>query len=212
MSSLDHWRLAIDAVGVAATALIALLAIWGEFIRSKFAGPSLSVTLLSADGERTTFRNIEEPGSPQTPTRYYHLRISNARQWAPARNARVVLIGLARAAADQSFAKVLLSGPLQLAWQFPGQNPQYPTIGPDHTCDLGHVESVSGFSLALYVTPNNFRGTIAAMERMRVEIRVGHDDGESAPLFLEIAWDGMWSDDTVEMRRHLIVKKVKSLV
>src|ERR1035438_1757370 len=36
---------------------------------------------------------------------------------------------------------------------------------------LGHIESDAGFNLAMYVTPNNFRGTVRANERLRVEIR-----------------------------------------
>jgi len=166
------------------------------------------VTLLNPDGERTTWTG---PGIMPKPTRFYHLRIRNARRWAPARNARVVLTGLARTSADQSFATLPLSGPLQLQWQFAQSSPQYPVIGPDHTCDLGHLESDSGFSLSTYVTPNNFQGIIRGDQRMRVEIRGLADNGESEPLLLEIAWDGGWSDDTVEMRRHLIVKTVKSI-
>ena len=33
----------------------------------------------------------------------------------------------------------------------------------------------------------------------------------SKPLFLEIAWDGLWSDDAVEMRTHLVVKTVSGI-
>jgi hypothetical protein len=98
-----------------------------------------------------------------------------------------------------------------LQWQFAIASPQLPTIGPYHTCDLGHVEGDSGFSLAVYVMPHNFQGAIRRNERMRVEIRALADNGESKPLLLEIAWDGQWSDDTVEMRRHLTVKRVTSI-
>ena len=195
-------------VSAIVSAIIAILAIWGEFIRSQLAGPRLAVTLLNPDGEKTVWTG---PGIAPKPTRFYHLRIKNGRRWAPARNVRIVLTGLARTGADNSFASLPLSGPLQLQWQFAQTSPQYPVIGPDHTCDLGHGESDSGFSLSTYVTPNNFRRMIAGNQRMRVEIRGLADNGESEPLFLEIAWDGEWSDDTVEMRRHLIVKAVTSV-
>lgn len=190
------------------SAVIAILAIWGDPIRARLAGPRLAVTLLTADGERTQWTG---PQIAPKWTRFYHLRVTNNRRSAAAKNVRVVLTGLARARADQAFAIVPLSGPLQLTWQFPNVSPQYPVVGPDNTCDLGHVESDSGFSFALYVTPNNFQGRIQGNERMRVEIRVLADNGESEPLFLEVAWDGKWSEDTVEMRRHLIVKPVSSI-
>jgi hypothetical protein len=190
------------------SAVIAILAIWGDLIRYRVAGPRLAVDVLNPDGERTVWKG---PAIEPKPTRFYHLRVSNGRRWAPARNVRVVLTGLARTRADQSFASVPLSGPLQLQWQFAIASPQFPTIGPYHTCDLGHVEGDSGFSLAVYVMPHNFQGAIRRNERMRVEIRALADNGESKPLLLEIAWDGQWSDDTVEMRRHLTVKRVTSI-
>jgi len=200
IGSLAQWTAAL------LSAVIAILAIWGDLIRSRFAGPRLTVDLLNPDGEKTLWTG---PGIAPKATRFYHLGVRNERQSAPARNVRVVLTGLARPRADQSFAKLPLSGPLQLQWQFANMSPQYPVIGPDHTCDLGHVEDDSGFSLATYVTPNNFQGAIRGNERMRVEIRALADNGESKPLFLEIAWNGQWSDDTVEMRRHLTVKRVR---
>ncbi len=190
------------------SAVIAILAIWGDPIRAWLAGPMLEVSLLTPDGERTKWTG---PGIEPKWTRFYHLRVTNKRRSAPAKNVRVVLTGLARTSADQAFAIVPLSGSLQLTWQFPGISPQYPVVGPDHSCDLGHVESDSGFSLSMYVTPNNFQGKIRGNERMRVEIRAVADNGESKPLILEVAWDGNWSEDTVEMRRHLIVKSVSSL-
>jgi hypothetical protein len=46
---------------------------------------------------------------------------------------------------------------------------------------------------------------------MRVEVQAIADNAESKSLFLEIAWDGVWSEDTVAMRAHLVVKVVESV-
>jgi ubiquinone biosynthesis protein Coq4 len=46
---------------------------------------------------------------------------------------------------------------------------------------------------------------------MRVEIQVLADNAVSKAILLEIAWDGQWTDDIFEMRRHLIVKPVSSM-
>ncbi len=194
---------------VITSAFIAVLAIWGDRIRYRLSGPRLSVSLLSADGEVTTLTggNLSRP----VPVRYYHLRVTNNHRSAPARRVRVVIAGLARTASDQSWAVLPLSGPLQLHWQFPGSSPQFPDVGPDHTCDLGSVVSPTGFTPALYITPNNFQGTVGARERIRLEIRALADNAESEPLFLDISWDGLWSEDTVTMRRHLVVRSVNSM-
>ena len=200
--NLAQWASAITGT------IIAILAVWGESIRSRLAGPRLMVSLLNPDGEKTTWTG---PGIPTKPTRFYHLRVSNGRRSSPAKGVRIVLAGLARTAADHSLTALPLTGPIQLTWQFPRQSPQYPTIGPDHTCDLGHAEDGSGFSLSTYLTPNNFQGKIVQNQRMRVEIRGIAENCESKALFLEIAWDGAWSEDTLDMRRHLVVKRVESI-
>jgi len=204
MTAYEWWTLAIRGAGVVASVIVAVLAVWGDFFRSRLAGPKLHVGLLNPDGERTSWTG-------NIPTRFYHLRVSNGRRWAPARNARVVVTKLARAAADQTFAVLPLSGPLQLTWQFPKTSPQYSVVGPDHTCDLGYIRPDRDFTLSPYVTPNNFQGVVRAGDRMRVEIQAVADNAESEPLFLEIAWDGTWNDDTTEMRRHLVVKSVRSI-
>lgn len=132
--------------------------------------------------------------------------------WSPARSVRVVVTRLARESADHSFSVLPLSGPLQLHWQYPYASPQYPVIGPaDHTCDLGYVTPKDGFALALYVVPNNFQGRVQANQRLRVEIRALADNGQSEPFIVEIAWDGDWSDDTPEMRRHLVLRAARSI-
>jgi hypothetical protein len=182
------------------SAVIAVLAIWGDPIRARLVGPRLAVALITAAGEK-----LEGVTS-----RYYHLRVSNSRQWAPARNVRAALTGLAREGADQFFFVVPLSGPLQLHWQHPNKSPQYPVVGPDHTCDLGRVEREGGFTILTYLGRNSSL-RLAAKERMRVEIRALADNAESKPLFLEIAWDGNWSEDSIEMKMHLVIKPVSSL-
>ena len=204
MTAAQWWSTSVQIAGVVASLIVAILAIWGDYFRSRLAGPRLHVSLLNSDGEKTFWTG-------NIPTRFYHLHVTNTRQWAPAKNARVVLTSLARMAADDSLTPLRLSGALQLTWQFPQVNPQYAEIGPDHTCDLGFVLADKGFQMSLYVTPNNFQGVVRARERMRVEVQAFADNARSNVLYLEIAWDGVWSDDTAEMRRHLVVKPVGSL-
>lgn len=204
MTSAERWNLAIHALGVLASVIVAILAIWGDYFRSRFAGPILTLNLVSPDGERTSWTG-------DVPTRFYHLRVRNDRRWAPGRNVRVVVTRIARVAADQSLAPLPMSGPLQLTWQFPQTSPQYPTIGPDHTCDLGFVVPNQDFSLSPYIVPNNFQETVKPGSRMRAEVQAVADNAESKAVFVEIAWDGVWSEDTAEMRRHLVVKTVSSI-
>ncbi len=201
----NPWSIVIQALGTVATILVAILAIWGEYVRSRFAGPRLSLTLHDPEGEAIARSSGEM-------TRYYHLKVSNRRRWAPARNVRVVLTSIIKPAADGTLPARRLSGPLQLTWQFPQIHPQYPTIGPDDICDLGCLVRGKGFELTPYVIPNNFEGHLDQPGRMLVEVQAVADNAESKSLTIEVAWDGKWSDDTAEMRRHLVVKAANSVV
>jgi hypothetical protein len=113
-----------------------------------------------------------------------------------------------RQAADGSLIDRSFSGPLQLTWQFPEFNPQLLLIGPDRVCDLGRIINRNPFELMLYFTPNNFSKDVKANQKVQVEIVAVADNGKSEPIRIEIAWNGDWSDDTIEMSRHLIVKEV----
>lgn len=62
--------------------------------------------------------------------------------------------------------------------------------------------------LSPYVIPNNFKGILESSGVLRVEVIVAADNAESTPIALEIAWDGLWSDDSVQMKNHLVVKQV----
>lgn len=198
------WELFIQGMAAAGTVAVAILAIWGEWVREKLAGPKLQLTLHDPEGEPLTI-------SDGTPARFYHVKVINKRRWSPAKNVRVLLVKLNKPAADGSFPAAALSGPLQLTWQHPQFHPVFPTIGPDDVCDLGNLQQGRGFVLAPYVTPNNFQGFLRSPGKLRAELIAVADNAESAPLLVEIAWDGQWSDDTNEMKNHLVVKQISSI-
>ncbi len=200
MTDAEFWGLIIQGIGAFFTLFVAILAIWGHFFRSWLAGPKLEICLHDPQGEV----NYLQDG---TPARYYHLKVANKRRGAQAKNVRVVLTKILKPAADGTWANQALSGPLQLTWQFPHSHPQYPTIGPDDFCDIGNLIKGKMFILTPYVRPNNFVGFIGPNQRMQIEVMAIADNAESNSLCVEIAWDGNWSDDTLQMQRYLVVKE-----
>jgi hypothetical protein len=202
MKSTEFWGLVIQGVGVVCTIVVAILAIWGDLIRSRFAGPKLRINLRSPKGEL----NYIQDG---TPTRYYHLKVVNKRRGAQAKNVRVVLTRLLKSDQHGKFVDQTLSGPLQLTWQFPHIHPQYPTIGPEDICDLGNLIKGRRFVLSPYVIPNNFMGYLDPNEKMRVEAIAVADNAESNPVCIEVSWDGLWSDDANQMEKHLVIAEVE---
>jgi hypothetical protein len=180
------------------TFLAVIIAIFGERIQFWLRlGPKLKLELIDPVGE-----SISGP-SPDILFRYYHLRVSNQHKWSPATNTRIVITGLARPASDGRFSPQSLSGPLQFLWRFNKFHPSiYSTVGYPEICDLGYLQRGSKFTLSLFVIPTNLNVTISANERMRVEVRAIADNAESEPLYVEISWDGKWSEDTPEMAKH----------
>jgi hypothetical protein len=43
---------------------------------------------------------------------------------------------------------------------------------------------------------------------MRIEVLAISDETESNQLGIDIAWDGVWSEDDAVMRTHLVAKEV----
>jgi hypothetical protein len=185
------------------TVSVAILAIWGEKIRDCIAGPILDFELHNARGDLTTLQDGRK-------TIYYHVKIENKRQWAPARRVRILCTAISKKAPDGSFVQEPLIIPLQLTWAFPSFHELLPSVATDDICDLGYLgETTEKFMLSLYIYPNNFRGFISANEAMRVNLIASADNFTSkSPYVLEISWDGKWSSDLDEMRKHLSIKEV----
>lgn len=190
-------ELVIQALVALGTICVAILAIWGDWVRATVAAPKLEVALHDPEGEA-----IQSGGIP---ARYYHLKVRNRRRWTYAKNVRVMLTKVSRARADGTFPPGVLSGPLQLMWQYPQFHPVVSTIGRDEICDLGNIRKDQEFRLLPYVLPDNFEGILGAKGSLGVEVVAVSDNAESEPLWIEINWDGRWSDDT-NMMNHLVIK------
>jgi hypothetical protein len=107
---------------------------------------------------------------------------------------------------------ISLSGPIRLEWQWEKSNPQFPKIGPEKTCDLGHLRRDDHFfKLKTIFHPNQYNFTVAKDERMVVGIVAQSNEVESNKLKLDISWDGIWSEDPDEMVKHMVIKPLPSV-
>lgn len=198
MTCAELWSIIIQGFLAVGTLLLAVIAIWGDWIRHRLLGPKLTINLLDNEGTLTYITD-------GTPGRYYKLKVSNSRKWSPAINVRVILKKILKPAADGTLAPQVLSGPMQLTWMW--LLPQYPTIGPEEICTFGNLIKGQNFILSPYVKPNNFVGFITPNQNMLIEVQAVADNVESRSLYIEISWDGKWSEDTKQMQQHLVVKE-----
>ena len=58
--------------------------------------------------------------------------------------------------------------------------------------------------------PNNVDSKVIANQKIRVQAIAVSDETESNPLTVEITWDGTWTEDAKEMRKHMVVKEINT--
>jgi len=199
MNCYEILSLTIQGFVAIGTIAVAISAIWGDFIRNKFYGPDLKIDLLDDQGDLTFIRD-------GTPGRYYKFIVDNNRKWSPAKNVRVLLLRMYKPAADGSYVESSFSGPIQITWQW--SELQYQNIGPESICTFGHIIKNRDFELSTYIKPNNFNGFLKPNEKMIIVVKAVSDTLESNTLEIEVSWNGQWSDDSTEMKKNLVIKKV----
>lgn len=203
------WKV-IEVIALVLTAIgtvsVAVLAIWGDFFRYKFAGPQLELSLNNSRGDLTARANARQ-------AYFFHLRIRNRRAWSPARDVRVLLERIARRRPDGSFLTEPLVYPLPFVWTPMELGDFQRTVADVDTCDLGFLnQDADRFTLATLITPNNFHGYVRANDAVRVRVVAsGQNVTSSKPLFLEIAWDGIWTADRDEIQKHFVIKEIAAL-
>lgn len=207
MNCVIDWGNVAQWVGAIGTIFVVIIAIWGEWLQKSLGlGPKLVLKVHDPMGE---YYPLKDAAGKTIYGRWYHLCVSNKRRWAKAINVRIVIVYLAKLAADGSFKRQPLSGPLQLQWRFSGFHTLFSDVGPDDICDLGNIYEGDGFKLTPFIYPANFEGTLTANQKMRVMINALADNAESKPLSLEIFWDGKWEDEEIKMSGHLEIKTIQ---
>ncbi len=186
------------------TILVAVAAIWGDLLRSKLAAPQLRIDAYNLRGTCTRFTN-----GPRV--MYYHLKVVNTRNWAAARNCRVILRSVLKRLPNQQFGVTPLAVPSQFVWAPAEITPASVTLSTEHTLDFGRVaEGSDRFEPVLYIYPNDFPGFVRAGEAVRYVLQVEADGFVAKQLHVfEVAWDGRWSDNLDSMARYLTIHEVK---
>ena len=197
----DIWAAWFTAVG---TVAVAVMAIWGDWVRARIAGPRLRLSL-----RQEGFPTPRTDGVKSWNALYYHVEVSNARGWSPANAVRVLVVGLARRVPDGTFIAEPLITRFQLTWAFPEFHELFPTITDGtETCDLGYLDGPAAqqFRLSTYIRPATFPGYVDRNDAVRVTLVASAHNGQSNQLIVEVSWDGIWQEG--EMRKHLVVKDV----
>jgi hypothetical protein len=112
---------------VAVSALIAVLAIWGESIRARLFGPRLCI-LPHNDLRGTHTPAIDPATNMKFESRYYHLAVHNERPRSIAHRVDVRLVRVQRKGTNGQSHEVALPVPLSLDWAPAAEGLRYPFI------------------------------------------------------------------------------------
>lgn len=207
MSNSEIINTIINGFTAVGTIVVAILAIWGDVIRAKFAGPKLS--LLSHN-----LRGSVVPQLNGSRAIFYYLIVVNSRSWARAKNCRVVLQKIWRKLPNGAFREVPLTTPATFAWSPSETTPPYITLVKEQILAFGIViEGQDHFRPVLLFILENFQGFVRANEIVRFGLEIVSDDFVSSHLqVFEVAWNGHWNDNLDVMAQNLQIQEVTNQV
>ncbi len=202
-TSYQVWSLVFQGLMALGTFAVAILAIWGPWIRSKLAPPKLTLLPHNIRGIVTKFTD-----GPRVI--YYQLKVRNLRPWATARNCRVLLRRIERRGPDQVFRALPEAVPPQFVWSPAPQTPPLITLTKEEYLDFGRLtEDASHFEPVLSWYPNNFQGFVGPNQAVRYSLEVVADAFSQKHFnVFEIAWNGQWSDNLDEMSQNLTIREI----
>jgi hypothetical protein len=209
-------ELIIQALIAAGTLAVALVAIWGDWFRSKFAAPKLKIELVDPVG--TILRLSDLPGIQTTQQRHafwVNAKVVNLRRWTTPKNCRVLLRSLAQRGPDNVYEQIPLTVPLQYVWSPSQITPSSVDIPHEQYFDFGCIAEhpvfpPRHFRPMLYSYTNDFRGYLQANQSIRYSLQIQADNfaSENYQVF-EVSWDGEWNSDITVMRVHIKIREIK---
>ena len=204
-------KLIIDTAVAVGTLAVAVMAIWGEKVRSWLSPPKLIIQPHTLRGAptRLTIAGAVNPGGGQRAI-YYHLKVLNVRPWLTVQNCRVLLTGIARRGPDGQFHSLPMAVPFQFVWAPERAAPEQLTVTTERVLDFARIcEGAQNIGPRLYEFPNDFQGLVSKDEAVRYHLKIDASNFVSRkPQVFEIAWDGEWHYEVELMEQHLRISEI----
>ncbi len=186
-------------VGALGTWVIAALAIWGDWLRSRFFKPVLCVEKDGFSGAVPRHQNGHK-------ARYYFIRVRNLRRLLSIERAHEVQVVLTRIEKSDSHGPIVLFDEMM---PLPWQRGEYDrlltrTVGPDGLAQLFFVQDDG----TLGITPakplngllfEHFPREHKGAGTLWVTLRAVSIEADSPPIRLKIDWSGHWHDGRAEI-------------
>jgi hypothetical protein len=204
-------QLIIPGLVAIGTIAVAVLAIWGDWVRAKLAPARLTIEPHTLTGDSAQVIRQADGGIQRREQAYfYHLKIVNKRPWITPRNCRVLLKAMTKRGPDQLFHPIPMSVPGQYVWAPSEITPPVVSIEYEQILDFGRiVEGDPVFMPVLYSYSFNFQGGVHSGEAIRYSLQIVSDKFVSRNYqVFEVSWDGAWSSNREQMQAHLVIREI----
>ena len=201
----DGLRTAIMAFGVLGTWAVAVLAIWGDSLRSRLFKPVLHVETDGFSGAVATHQNGHK-------ARYYNIRVKNPKRelsLARAHEVQVILTRVEKFGAHGP--EVLFDEMMPLPW-LRGEYDRLltRTVGPDGLAQLFFVQDDGTLGITPAIPPNgglseHFPREHKGPSTLWVSLRAVSIEADSPLIRLRIEWNGHWHAGKAEIERACLV-------
>ncbi len=192
-----EWATWMGAVG---TILVALVAIWQDWIRASLFRPKLKLQIASNLPVYAKIR--DSSGSCQGEAWYWHLEVVNDRPKYPAEDCRVILTGIQKKSKGE-WQELPFGSALEFRWAH-SERVLMPVV-ERRTVDFGAIEGKNEavYKPCLCRWPYDFAGSIGVSETVRYHLKVEAKNFYSKRRqTFEVKWDGKWSPNGKEMAEH----------
>ena len=198
------WNLVIQFFIAIGTISVAIIAIWGDWIKTKLTPPKLKIVTQNTRGELTKF-------GTGTRVIYYHLKVINSRPWSIAKNCKVLLKAISKELPSGELQNQPLNTNPSYIWTPAEITPQAINLAKEQAFDFGFLaEGGTEFRSVLNIIPNNFQGFVQSGQKIRFSLQPYADNyiTETYQVF-EVAWNGKWSDNMDIMSQNLTIREIK---
>lgn len=218
MAEPTGWHFWLTWIAEAGTAIgtigAVVVAIFGDRLRGLLGAPQLEISLVDPNGSYSRFSDGK---SIDTSSRWYHLRVENKRRhWTTASDVRLLLLKFEQRNAAGQF-RPTWAGEIPLQWAYQQITSLTPAIGPARDCDLcniikGQADQISTrLSLNPLMQPLSLPTSWQSRVEFALTVQARSLESDSNLFRVVISWDGQWSDDTIEMANHLVVKPANNV-
>ncbi len=194
----------INIISAISNSVLAVVAIFGETIKSWIYSPRIEIFLNNQCGDFTNMANeIDRFNSAYC----YHLSIINKKPKSVANNCYVQIVQIDKLT-EKGRKRIDLNVPVYIRL-VPNELREF-TINLSHErqIDFGYLKKGgNAFTPWLQTYPNNFKGHVESETTLIYSLQVFADSYKSEIFEFSVYWNGVFDENPEQMSKNLVIKK-----